>query len=86
MRVLVVEGDSDTSNLTVRSIDSLDRLDKDTLAISVNVTADKALCLLLSASDIESLRARLFEPPPDRKNVFLKKDDFEEELLLAGGE
>lgn len=86
MRVLVIEGDSLQSNLTVRSVDSLDRLDKDTLAISVSVTDDKALCLLLSAKDVETLRARLLEPPPEQSRIALKLDDFDEELLLAGGE
>jgi hypothetical protein len=86
MRILVVEGDSNQTNLTVRSVDSLDRLDSDTLAISINVTAETAVWLLLSAKDIYSLRARLLEPLPEQSEVFLKKEDFEEEFFLAGGE
>ena len=85
MRILVVEGDRAESRVLVCSIESTDRIDNETLAVSVGVKRDTELVLLLNKKDVEALQAHFLDSA-DGEIGADEPPECHEELLLVGGE
>ena len=86
MRILLLQGKQAQSSVRLCSIDSIDRIDRDSLAVSVNVTQETSILLLVTERDLQRLKAHFVESVRSISENREPEEFMKEELLLAGGE